>query len=66
MGVIYYLARNIQRYDAVIMSSDVRSEIFRMVELPSRIHQNVLISYEERLACVDIKNVTRLDFGGRR
>ncbi|CAN6969907.1 unnamed protein product, partial [Brassica rapa subsp. trilocularis] len=59
-GVIYYLACNIQGYDTVIMSFDVRSEIFHMVELPSRIRHDVLISYEGKLACIDGKNGTRL------
>ncbi|KAG5381643.1 hypothetical protein IGI04_033113 [Brassica rapa subsp. trilocularis] len=42
------------------MSFDVRSEIFHMVELPSRIRHDVLISYEGKLACIDGKNGTRL------
>ncbi|XP_033136081.1 putative F-box protein At3g10240 [Brassica rapa] len=59
-GVIYYLARNSQTYDTVIMSFGVLSEIFRMIELPSGIKQDVLISYEGRLACIDRNNNTRL------
>ncbi|CAH8383412.1 unnamed protein product [Eruca vesicaria subsp. sativa] len=59
-GVIYYLAYN-PNYDRVIMSFDVRSEIFRMLELPSSIHyRGVLISYEGRLGCIDGDNNTRL------
>ncbi|CAH8383366.1 unnamed protein product [Eruca vesicaria subsp. sativa] len=59
-GVIYYLAYNTNN-DRVIMSFDVRSEIFRMLDLPSSIHyRGVLISYEGRLGCIDGDNKTRL------
>ncbi|KAG2319524.1 hypothetical protein Bca52824_012737 [Brassica carinata] len=59
-GVIYYLASSNQWDDTVIMSFDVRSEMFRMIELPSGIHDDVLITYEGRLASIDEDNDKRL------
>ncbi|KAH0926852.1 hypothetical protein HID58_019108 [Brassica napus] len=59
-GVIYYLAFKSQGSDAVVMSFDVRSEIFHMIELPSSIHWDSLITYEGRLACIDANNDKRL------
>ncbi|KAL0899616.1 hypothetical protein Bca101_083577 [Brassica carinata] len=59
-GVIYYLACNRQGYDTVVMSFDVRSEIFHMIEPPSRIRSDMLITYEGRLACIDADNDKRL------
>ena len=47
----------------VVMSFDVRSEIFYMIELPlgiDYIDYAVLISYDGRLACIDGDNDTRL------
>ncbi|CAN6891745.1 unnamed protein product [Brassica oleracea] len=60
MGVIYYLAFKSEGYDAVVMSFDVRSEIFHMIELPSSIHWDSLITYKGRLACIDANNDKRL------
>lgn len=59
-GVIYYLAFKSQGSDAVVMSFDVRSEIFHMIELPSSIHWDSLITYKGRLACIDANNDKRL------
>ncbi|CAF2100201.1 unnamed protein product [Brassica napus] len=65
-GVIYYLACNRPGYDTVVMSFDVRSEIFHMIKLPTRIRWDMLISwdllisYEGRLACIDEDNDKRL------
>ncbi|KAJ4894064.1 putative F-box protein [Raphanus sativus] len=59
-GVIYYLARNRQGYDTVVMSFDVRSEIFHMIEVPSSIRRDELITYKGRLACIDANNDKRL------
>ncbi|CAH8305947.1 unnamed protein product [Eruca vesicaria subsp. sativa] len=63
-GVIYYLAYNISNKPwylcTVIMSFDVRSEIFHTIELPSDFHDDVLITYEGRLACIDEDNDKRL------
>lgn len=60
MGVIYYLAFKSEGYDAVVMSFDVRSEIFHMIELRSSIHWDSLITYKGRLACIDANNDKRL------
>ncbi|CAH8328885.1 unnamed protein product [Eruca vesicaria subsp. sativa] len=59
-GVIYYLACNRQGYDTVVMSFDVRSEILHMIELPSSIQWDVLITYKGRLACIDEIDDNRL------
>ncbi|KAJ4894063.1 putative F-box protein [Raphanus sativus] len=59
-GMIYYLAGNRQGYDMVVMNFDVRSEIFHMIELPSSIHRDMLITYKGRLACIDANNDKRL------
>uniref|UniRef100_A0A0D3CNY6 F-box associated beta-propeller type 3 domain-containing protein n=1 Tax=Brassica oleracea var. oleracea TaxID=109376 RepID=A0A0D3CNY6_BRAOL len=62
-GETYYLAYSKPGYDMVVMSFDVRSEIFYMIELPlgiDYIDYAVLISYDGRLACIDGDNDTRL------
>ncbi|KAH0926864.1 hypothetical protein HID58_019120 [Brassica napus] len=59
-GMIYYLACNRQGYGTVVMSFDVRSEIFHMIELPSSIHWDVLMTYEGKIACIDEDNDKRL------
>ncbi|CAA7024549.1 unnamed protein product [Microthlaspi erraticum] len=62
-GVIYYIARDEcnKSADLVIMSFDVRSEKFDMIEPPSKMHRAVLINYEGRLAaCTDNYNDRRL------
>ncbi|KAH0851912.1 LOW QUALITY PROTEIN: hypothetical protein HID58_094381 [Brassica napus] len=57
---------SVQGYDTVVMSFDVRSEIFHMIKLPTRIRWDMLISwdllisYEGRLACIDEDNDKRL------
>ncbi|KAL0733273.1 hypothetical protein Bca4012_009483 [Brassica carinata] len=58
-GVIYYLAFSSVRFRMVVMSFDVRSEKFDMIELPRNlIGRLLLINYKVRLACFD-KNIER-------
>ncbi|KAG7624687.1 F-box associated interaction domain [Arabidopsis thaliana x Arabidopsis arenosa] len=52
-GVVYHIAYVKDMCVWVLMSFDVRSEIFDMIELPSSdVHKDVLIDYNGRLACV--------------
>ncbi|KAL9308922.1 putative F-box protein [Arabidopsis thaliana] len=54
-GVVYYIA---QVYHAwVLMSFDVRSEKFDMIKLPAKIHIEILITYEGRIACVETRTM---------
>ncbi|ESQ30808.1 hypothetical protein EUTSA_v10012114mg, partial [Eutrema salsugineum] len=50
-GVIYYIACVYHTRVWVIMSFNVRSETFDMIQLPSGIHKDMLITNEGRLAC---------------
>ncbi|KAJ4917423.1 putative F-box protein [Raphanus sativus] len=62
-GAIYYLAYIQPENSMVVMSFDVRSEIFHMIELPlgiDYIDYDVLISYDGRLACIGGDDDTRL------
>ncbi|CAL9220250.1 unnamed protein product [Arabidopsis halleri] len=53
-GVVYYLSFVNDTCVWVLMSFDVKSEKFDMIELPhSDVHKDVLITYHGRLACVD-------------
>ncbi|XP_019098989.1 PREDICTED: putative F-box protein At3g10240, partial [Camelina sativa] len=55
-GVVYYIAFVYSMDVWVLMTFDVKSEKFDMIQLPpSDVHKDVLIPYEGRLACVDRK-----------
>lgn len=61
-GVIYYPAYNDQPNVIIIMSFDVRSEKFNMIELPLMDTIGVmLIPYQGRLACFDKNNTNDND-----
>ncbi|XP_019091126.1 PREDICTED: putative F-box protein At1g47765 [Camelina sativa] len=51
-GVIYYIAYVYRTSVWVIMSFDVRSEKFGMIQLPSDVMMNRIIAYEGRIAFV--------------
>ncbi|EOA36616.1 hypothetical protein CARUB_v10011852mg, partial [Capsella rubella] len=55
-GVVYYIAQIIYTRVWVVMSFDVKSEKFDMIQLPSDINhdKSVLITYEGRLACARV------------
>ncbi|EOA36510.1 hypothetical protein CARUB_v10011291mg [Capsella rubella] len=53
-GVVYYIAYIYHTHVWVIMSFDVRSEKFDMLQVPSEnISKDVFMTYEGRLACVE-------------
>ncbi|CAA7018526.1 unnamed protein product [Microthlaspi erraticum] len=58
-GVIYYLADIYPTGVCVIMSFDVRYEKFSMIELPSVISKDRVMTYDGKLACLDRRNYLR-------
>ncbi|CAN6821308.1 unnamed protein product [Brassica oleracea] len=57
-GVIYYLAYSSRRSHMVMMSFDVRSAKFHMIELPCNFTGRRLVTYKGRLACCN-RNIER-------
>ncbi|XP_010463253.1 PREDICTED: putative F-box protein At1g47790 [Camelina sativa] len=56
-GVIYYIADIYHKGVWVIISFDVRFERFGMIDLPTDIYRDMLISYEGKLAVVENKGI---------
>ncbi|XP_006279114.2 LOW QUALITY PROTEIN: putative F-box protein At1g47765, partial [Capsella rubella] len=66
-GVVYYIAEVYQTHVWVVMSFDVRSEKFDMIQLPSDTdYRSIFLTYEESFACVQMRTTKGGQVRGER